>query len=490
LEDTFLQRPIHDGKQYQNLIPKSNCKVDFSGSENENTDFSIQEMVFMVKNYSFQMQEVAKLLKKDNLHDTVSAIHDFCYNHFQYTADFELQNMRSPACSWAVRYTGIDCKSYSILASSLLSEMNIDHAIRKVNYTHEIEAYSHVYIIVPVENNNLQNGYYIIDGTLKSNKELYFTEKNDTIMQHARLNSPNQGLYNPFLGEPNDEEDGKERVNWLSKAKDFIKDINFEKISGLFTSFACLGGVGFDDNSVKAGLNDINGAVNNLVLNVNTAIAENDMKKLSLMDAYFRAGFDLIINNIRLKHWGHFSNHCSDVNLDFLSEVYALNLSRYFGGNVYEAYVAKYFDTVVTGQTSFSIHEEQLLGSWWIEGTDDERCISPVRTFKIKKGINVPALEFTAPVVDAVNASQPIDVISALTSFQNIISAVVPKPTPNADGTYTDENGNQINPDGSPKPTPKQAGFGVIGWVALAAVIFGAVKLSKVDSKISKTKIK
>lgn len=187
--DSLLHRTLAHGNEYNGLIPATTCQSTISA--NGNTDVSIQLMAEMIKEYSWQADKIAPLLQKSNLQQTVLSIKNFAYNHFQYKADDDLQNLRSLACSWYDRQNGIDCKSYSILSGSILSSLGITYYLRKIKQPGFMPSeFSHVYVIVPIDQTkgSLNQGYYTIDGTLKSNTECLFTQKNDLKMQHAKLN--------------------------------------------------------------------------------------------------------------------------------------------------------------------------------------------------------------------------------------------------------------------------------------------------------------
>ena len=195
--DYLLHRQLRDGKEYEKLIPETKCDSTYLGDGM--TDFSVSEMAKMVKAYFRQMQKVAPLLKKRSLQQTCNAIHDFTYWHFQYKADKEVQNLRSPACSWYVRRDGIDCKSYSIIASCILTNLGIKHYIRRIKQpAMHPDLWTHVYVIVPKDQaaTNVATDYYVIDGTIADNKEPLFTEKSDLyMMEHLGLNgAASQGL--------------------------------------------------------------------------------------------------------------------------------------------------------------------------------------------------------------------------------------------------------------------------------------------------------
>lgn len=190
--DTMLYRPLRDGRKFDALFPRSACKRTASGEGT--TDFSVTEIAAMVTEHSGQVAKVAPLLLKSSLEETCYAIHDFAFNHFQYRADGLDQLLRSPACCWHDRRNGIDCKSYTILASCILTQMGISHYVRKIKQPgFEPTEYTHVYAIVPAdqETGSLASGYYVIDGTIPTMDEPAFVQTKDTFMDglpHYRLN--------------------------------------------------------------------------------------------------------------------------------------------------------------------------------------------------------------------------------------------------------------------------------------------------------------
>ena len=178
--DSMLWRPIKNGMQFNSLFPTSTCTKTAIGSGN--TDFSIKEMNALVSKFAYQTEKIANVLKKNTFQDTCNAIKEFVYNHFQYKADDEDQMLRSPACSWHDRAIGIDCKSYSILASCLLTNLGIKHYIRRIKQQgYAPEQYTHVYVVVPTNQKtaDLQQGSICIDGTLKQSNEPSFLIKSN-----------------------------------------------------------------------------------------------------------------------------------------------------------------------------------------------------------------------------------------------------------------------------------------------------------------------
>ncbi|RDI07052.1 hypothetical protein [Flavobacterium sp. AG291] len=188
--DALLWRKIKDGKQYDKLIPPSNCTSKDVGKGM--TDLSVKEMAEMVKISLIDTAAIAPLFLKSSLKETCAAIYGFVYDHFQYKADKAIQYLRSPSCSWKVRYDGIDCKSYSIIASSILTNLGLTHYIRQIKQPGFMpEMWTHVYIVVPVDQKtgSLSKGHYTIDGTVATMNEPMYIQKSDLKMslQHYAL---------------------------------------------------------------------------------------------------------------------------------------------------------------------------------------------------------------------------------------------------------------------------------------------------------------
>ena len=182
------------------IFPKAACKRTNLGDGD--TFFSVEQIVIAIDTYYTQCQKIAKLLKGNTLQATCRNIHQFLYHHFQYKADSEVQQLRSPACSWAQRFIGIDCKSYTILAGSIIKALGYNSYVRQIKqpYSTYPDQYNHVYLIVPIsqKDNDLRKGYYVIDGTVPTTKEALYSEKADeivTAMKHIGLNGAQNALY-------------------------------------------------------------------------------------------------------------------------------------------------------------------------------------------------------------------------------------------------------------------------------------------------------
>ena len=184
----------------QDIFPKVACKRTVLGDGD--TFFSVRQIVTTIDTYYSQCDKIAKALKGRTLAITCRNVHNFLYHHFQYKADDEVQQLRSPACSWAQRFSGIDCKSYTILAGAILKAMGYNSYVRQIKqpFSQYPDEYSHVYLLVPAsqKDNDLHKGYYVIDGTIPTMQETLFSEKADeivTAMKHIGLNGAQNALF-------------------------------------------------------------------------------------------------------------------------------------------------------------------------------------------------------------------------------------------------------------------------------------------------------
>lgn len=186
--DTLLYRPLKSGIAFEGLIPVyqgTDFKFDKS-SDNSTTYDTLRYMAQWSTKYASQMKRIAPLMRGKTIEETANNIYQFLYNHFQYKLDGETQNLYSPSAAWHFRKTGFDCKTYSILASTILQNLNITHAFRMVQQAGIMPGeWSHVYVVIPNGNQTA-----IIDATTHTNKEVSFTKKHDYTMKHRGLASP------------------------------------------------------------------------------------------------------------------------------------------------------------------------------------------------------------------------------------------------------------------------------------------------------------
>jgi hypothetical protein len=197
--NSFLKRPLADGSRYNKYFIESACKPTFLNYGD--TRYTVSKMKQWAERNREQTEKLAiKEFSGMSLADTVTAIYDFLYRHIQYELDRTDQNIKSPACAWASREQGTDCKSYSVFASTILQNLGISHYFRRVRQPGiNPERWTHVYVVVPKDQTTgkLNRGYHVLDATVHDNKEVAYLEKHDVYMKKVSL--PHYGLQSPGL---------------------------------------------------------------------------------------------------------------------------------------------------------------------------------------------------------------------------------------------------------------------------------------------------
>lgn len=219
-----LRRSIQNGSSFSRFIKETNCNVKSYGNGNNSTTDGVNFMANMIEKSSHQVKELAQKLNKFNLEKTVKSVHSFLVSYIQYEADAQMQRLRSPGCSWSVRQKGIDCKSFTIFACSLLREMGYKSIIRQVKQpSFYANQFTHVYLIVPknqkITNANQLTDYYNLDGTTLDNREVVFSTKKDKFMNGLRY----QGMMGASLNSPSLSKETKESKNFEGSFPQFQK---------------------------------------------------------------------------------------------------------------------------------------------------------------------------------------------------------------------------------------------------------------------------
>ncbi len=185
------RRNISLSHKYDGYFPKP-THTDPLLAENGTNNHTIEEFIPMiVKNYSYQTEKIADVLKRDTLEETCRAIFDFVYSNIQYKPDspFEEQ-IRQPARSWADRISGVDCDCYTTFISSILTNLRIPHYIRMAAYSAS-RGYQHIYVIVPKNPEIPTNtNYFTIDPVL----DRFNDEKKPILKKHDKLMQPVKAL--------------------------------------------------------------------------------------------------------------------------------------------------------------------------------------------------------------------------------------------------------------------------------------------------------
>ena len=184
-----LYRPLLSGIRYDAYMPFSDCSSVKLGEGD--TSFSIAKMKEWALKYRHHSERLTKrFFSSLKLNDLCRETHSFLFNHIQYKLDGANQMLRSPACAWLTRNEGVDCKSYSIFASTILQNAGISHYMRRIKQKGMFpEAFTHVYIVVPKnqKTNDLSGGYYTIDATISQFGELPFLEKDDVFIPVKKI---------------------------------------------------------------------------------------------------------------------------------------------------------------------------------------------------------------------------------------------------------------------------------------------------------------
>lgn len=194
-----LYRNLRNGSQYDAFIPFSDCSSVKSLGFGD-TEKAINNMQKTALKYQHHTKDLtARFFSGLPLEKLCTNIHQFLFWHLQYSIDGDAQLLRSPACSWRSRYNGIDCKSYSIFASTILLNAGIKHYMRRIKQASSPNGFSHVYVIVPRDQKtaSLKQGYFVIDGTINNSvrQELPFIASDDVFVGNktqkvAKLGSP------------------------------------------------------------------------------------------------------------------------------------------------------------------------------------------------------------------------------------------------------------------------------------------------------------
>lgn len=130
--------------KYFDLSKLQGTDPDLPGGDTFDT---LREMRKIVKQTLSDTKAIAKHLKRNTVTDTLKAVFTFANDSFNYRLDTPgIEQLRRPARSWKDRREGIDCDCFSILISSILTNLNIKHSFRKAKYNNSPN-FSHVYVI-------------------------------------------------------------------------------------------------------------------------------------------------------------------------------------------------------------------------------------------------------------------------------------------------------------------------------------------------------
>lgn len=469
--DTMLWRQLRSGNEYDALFPKSLCKSTYVG--NGNTDFSIDEMEKVINQYAFQTEKVAKKLQRTSLKATTDTIHDFLFNHFQYLADESNQLLRSPACSWFTRKKGIDCKSYTILGMSLCLNLNLIAYIRKIKQPgYAPDEYTHVYVIVPKDQQtgSLESGYYVIDGTLKSNIEPAFIGKSDLQMslQHYSLNGPTERSL-PLNGTSLS----------INNLKDLAKKPSLKNLSAIFSGIFC-GASAFTQSMSNVSLAKIEEYYSSWMLRLNTAIQNRDFINVSMLVAEFSANTTCFRTASQSKKSQGF-NSCTSARIEANTKAFLFydTIIR----QMLMAYMSEYFTPTSGGQT-FTAFSEGSEGKYGFHFTNSKQEFVIPSTYNNvqPKPIDIPAFSIPKQVIDQTNTGTKINLDSILQLMEaagTVLAVVSPSTNPIDPQTGMPTGGEYIKDLPDNKTSNAGMTYLVGGAILIAGIAVATTKFKK-----------
>lgn len=490
--DILLQRTILSGSEYDALIPKTLCKGTSIG--NGDTDFSLRKMKEVIEKFNFQTEKIAHKFQKPTIEATVAAIKDFVYNHFQYRADTDVQFIRTPSCSWYQRHSGIDCKSYSIIASSILSNLGIPHALRKIKQPgYNPTSWTHVYVVIPDTTDN--DNYYVIDGTLPEDDEPLFTEFKDLqIMEHEMLNGAVGGLnagqtweqIYKGIGYAEQATAAGSKGGKLLDLKN-MRGRNF--VEKLLNAAKC-----YNAAFMPAQLNEtvarIQSHYENLAIRINDSLSRRDMVQFNKAVAELTHSPKMFFDAYRKKQaegW----HSCTNANINMAID--ALYFYETIGVNALNAWLQTYF--VQNGTNgNLKMNSNAYLGSdhfYFSYNATPIYVDVPVNAYAVKPLSYDPIKAFVLTrYLGEINNTSEFDAQKYLGQIQQVAAIFQNPNSQNQSGTIDPSTGQPYpnNLQDLPPVTPKESGMNVLGLLLIAgAAVYGVKEFSK-ENKTKQSK--
>lgn len=185
-------RRIKDGRDWDHLFPRAKGDRELIRKRGKLKD-TLGLLPKIIRQYSWQVRQLAPKLKGSTLENTCRRIWEFCYGHYQYAPDAEgYEEIRTPARAWADRKAGIDCDCYTVTISAILLELGIAHQLKVTKYPdpkrlNPDPPYSHIYVVVA----NGKGKHYTIDPVTDSfDLEVPYLKSIEIPMELHVLNGP------------------------------------------------------------------------------------------------------------------------------------------------------------------------------------------------------------------------------------------------------------------------------------------------------------
>lgn len=484
-----LNRKLKKGAEYEGLIPKyQGVKHNFETSNQlSDTYETLQYMANWVKKYHSQMTHVAKKLKRSTTQQTVNAIYEFLYWHFQYKLDESLQQLYSPSAAWHFRKTGFDCKTFSLLASCILTELKLDHSFRKVKQASIMPGmWSHVYVVV--HDKGIDR---VIDATKKTNTEVSYLQKFDFKMQnlkHIGLAAPGRMPVVSYAKPAFNGLGSGTTARGIGYAKpmglgstSFSSMVGSLNISNLFGNIDCTLAINSSLNPkrLKGYLTNVEAYYKDLFAKLNMAVNEKNATQVSNLVAEFfgnSAMFEAASIKNRSKGW----NACTSQNIDVATKTF--NFYKVTVGAALQAWITDNFMFSQSGKSvSFSSDgAETKYGFAHLNNNPHIVISQPVLNFTFKDK-NIPAFQMTAYMqqladLHSKNKTTSFNAQQFLSGLTTVVGAFTPT---SQTGDYPIYN-NPNNPKNPAKPNSTSSKSivtpVVVGASALAAIFFLAPK--------------
>ena len=161
-------RPISDGSKYDYLFPEPELKKTVLKKDGS-VDDTVQLMKRIIKEYSYQVRGLAKILKGKTIKESAENVFNFVFKYIKYNVE-KGELLRTPAYTWYCAQVcarqgnqfdaknSADCDCMSIFCGSLFYEMKIPFALRIAAYKDNwgnVGNWQHVYVIVYGDGENI-----------------------------------------------------------------------------------------------------------------------------------------------------------------------------------------------------------------------------------------------------------------------------------------------------------------------------------------------
>jgi len=488
-----LHRPLLSGLFFNALFPLPDGKKVNLGAGDTNT--SIELIIQWALKHHHEVEKVAPLFLENELEKTCFNIHHFLFNHFQYKADDSAQLLRSPAYAWKERKSGIDCKSYSIIASCILLQLGVKHYIRKIKQpSFNPDAYTHVYVIVPSNQNtgSLKNGYFTIDGTLPTTLEPNYIATKDFFMdklKHYGLN----GLYgepessggsssssgssssgngdNPPASETDAIAQLAEKLN-----NSILSDLNIFDMFRL--PISCWGGSAFSGERAESEIKMMDEYFRDKLLQINVGVEYNNSSTISEAFADFEKMVFLGIKAYNAKNADGW-NKCTTESINQM-----VNVLSFYKNVVYKALLSwldKYYDREVSGRQTFVSDGAFEATQGFFFSYQHPYVSHEVLKYKFTRKPNIDkimAFEFTPYIHEIATNPSSFNAQTFLNGLATVLVSFTGNGN-NGGGDEIDANGNNTySQENTPKKTTN-AGTYLVGFLAISMALGYAFNKTK-----------